>query len=99
MTERAGTGPIDCLPATLREAGFSTTYLQAAPLPFMMKDQFMAQAGFDRVLGDDWFTTAHNRNHWGVDDRTRSERQWPAGGLGPVARSAAEQVRQSGPRQ
>ena len=70
MTERAGTGPIDCLPAALREAGFSTTYLQAAPLPFMMKDQFMPQAGFDRVLGDDWFTTAYNRNHWGVDDRT-----------------------------
>ena len=70
MTERAGTGPIDCLPTAMREAGFSTTYLQAAPLPFMMKDQFMVQAGFDRVLGDDWFTTAHNRNHWGVDDRT-----------------------------
>ena len=70
MTERAGTGPIDCLPAAMREAGFSTTYLQAAPLPFMMKDQFMPQAGFDRVLGDEWFTSAYNRNHWGVDDRT-----------------------------
>jgi hypothetical protein len=70
MTERAGRGPIDCLPAALHEAGFSTTYLQAAPLAFMMKDQFMAQAGFERVLGDDWFTSAINRNHWGVDDRT-----------------------------
>ena len=70
MTVLVGQGPIDCLPAALRDAGYSTSYLQAAPLPFMMKDQFMPQAGFDRVLGDSWFDEAYNRNHWGVDDRT-----------------------------
>lgn len=70
MTALVGKGPIDCLPAALRDAGYSTNYLQAAPLPFMMKDQFMPQTGFERVLGDDWFDEAYNRNHWGVDDRT-----------------------------
>jgi arylsulfatase A-like enzyme len=69
MTELAGGERLECLPATLSNAGYSTAYLQAAPLPFMMKDQFMPRAGFDRVLGDAWFTHAYNRNHWGVDDR------------------------------
>ena len=73
MTELTGQGPIDCLPSALRAAGFSTTYLQAAPLPFMMKDQFMVQAGFDRVFGNGWFSHAYGRNHWGVDDRTLFE--------------------------
>jgi phosphoglycerol transferase MdoB-like AlkP superfamily enzyme len=70
MTELVGMGPLGCLPSTMREAGFSTVYLQAAPLPFMMKDQFMPQAGFEQVYGDTWFKNAHNRNHWGVDDRS-----------------------------
>jgi len=70
MSVLAGAGPVDCLPAMLRDAGYRTVYLQASPLPFMMKDQFMGQAGFDRVLGNSSFPAAHNRNHWGVDDRT-----------------------------
>jgi hypothetical protein len=73
MSLLAGAGPVDCLPAILRDAGFRTVYLQASPLPFMMKDQFMAQAGFDRVLGNSSFPVARNRNHWGVDDRTLFE--------------------------
>ena len=74
MTELVGRGPLDCLPAVMREAGFQTVYLQAAPLPFMMKDQFMPQAGFEQVHGDAWFEHAYNRNHWGVDDRSFFER-------------------------
>jgi arylsulfatase A-like enzyme len=69
MTELSGGENLECLPATLSDACFSTAYLQAAPLPFMLKDQFMPRAGFERVLGDAWFTHAYNRNHWGVDDR------------------------------
>ena len=70
MSELVGQGPLDCLPSILRDAGFSTHYIQAAPMAFMMKDQFMPQAGFDEVLGDAWFKRSYNRNHWGVDDRT-----------------------------
>lgn len=69
MSQLAGKGPLECLPAILRDAGFSTHYLQAAPIAFMMKDQFMPQAGFEEVRGDAWFKKAYNRNHWGVDDR------------------------------
>jgi len=69
MTELVGRGPLDCLPRLMSEAGYSTVYLQAAPMPFMLKDQFMPQAGFEQVHGDDWFRNSYNRNHWGVDDR------------------------------
>jgi hypothetical protein len=69
MTELAGMGELACLPARLREQGYATVYLQAAPLPFMLKDQFMAQAGFTAVHGDDWFESSYGRNHWGNDDR------------------------------
>ncbi len=79
MSELAGTGPIECLPRVLSRSGFSTVYLQAAPLPFMLKDQFMAQSGFDRVLGNAWFESARYRNHWGIDDQTLFE-----GGLGVI---------------
>jgi hypothetical protein len=70
MTELVGKGALGCLPAAMRDAGYATVYLQAAPLPFMMKDQFMPQAGFEEVHGDNWFQRAYNRNHWGVDDRS-----------------------------
>jgi hypothetical protein len=69
MTELAGGKSLECLPATMSKAGFSTVYLQAAPLPFMMKDQFMPRAGYQQVYGDTWFQRSYNRNHWGVDDR------------------------------
>jgi hypothetical protein len=69
MTELTGMGDLPCLPARLADRGYATVYLQAAPLPFMLKDQFMAQAGFRRVLGDEWFDTSYSRNHWGNDDR------------------------------
>jgi Sulfatase len=68
MTELVGAGPLDCLPAVLRNVGYATVYLQAAPMPFMLKDQFMPQAGFATAAGDTFFDHAYGRNHWGVDD-------------------------------
>jgi hypothetical protein len=59
-----------CLPAALAEAGYSTVYLQAAPMTFMLKDRFMPKIGFQRSVGDAYFENAYSRNKWGVDDRT-----------------------------
>ena len=59
-----------CLPAQLRQAGFSTHYLQGAGLRFMAKDRIMPHIGFDSVHGQEWFS---NDNYlefpWGKDDR------------------------------
>ncbi|MDR9440944.1 MAG: LTA synthase family protein, partial [Halomonas sp.] len=77
------TGPAspECLPGALREAGYHSVYLQAAPLSFMMKDSFMAKAGFDEVKGNDALAHAYQRNGWGVDDKAFLEQ-----GLQEVAR-------------
>lgn len=69
MSELSDSGPENCLPLALNESGFATVYLQAAPLAFMMKDQFMPRAGFEEVHGNHWFRQSYNRNHWGIDDR------------------------------
>ncbi|WP_460415360.1 LTA synthase family protein [Pseudomonas sp. microsymbiont 2] len=59
-----------CLPAQLRQAGFTTHYLQGAGLRFMAKDRIMPHIGFDSVHGLEWFG---NDNYlefpWGKDDR------------------------------
>ncbi|MFA7895714.1 LTA synthase family protein [Pseudomonas putida] len=59
-----------CLPAQLRQAGFTTHYLQGAGLRFMAKDRIMPHVGFESVHGVEWF---NNRNYldfpWGKDDR------------------------------
>jgi arylsulfatase A-like enzyme len=68
MTELIGAGQLDCLPEILREFGYITAYVQAAPMSYMLKDQFMPQAGFERTVGDSSFEHSYNRNHWGVDD-------------------------------
>ena len=59
-----------CLPEVLRSEGYRTVYLQAAPLAFMLKDQFMPRAGFEEIYGYDWFKGGYARSAWGVDDRT-----------------------------
>jgi len=59
-----------CLPRVLDEAGYRTTFLQAAPLAFMLKDQFMPLAGFANVVGHDWFERGYENSVWGVDDRS-----------------------------
>ena len=58
-----------CLPEVLRAAGYATTYIQSAPLGFMMKDQFMKKAGFEELIGDAWFGQSYARTDWGVDDK------------------------------
>jgi len=68
MTEQAEGSRRDCLPRVLREAGYATLYAQAAPLAFMHKGSFMAQAGFETVRGDAFFGYANVRTKWGVDD-------------------------------
>ncbi len=69
MTELVGRDRLECLPMLLRDRGYATIYLQAAPMSFMMKDQFMPIAGYDVAIGDTFFSSAYRRNHWGVDDR------------------------------
>jgi phosphoglycerol transferase MdoB-like AlkP superfamily enzyme len=69
MTVAAGGGWQKCLPEILREAGYRTAYLQAAPLAFMLKDRFMPAIGFEEVYGHDWFQEHYVRAKWGVDDR------------------------------
>jgi phosphoglycerol transferase MdoB-like AlkP superfamily enzyme len=63
-----------CLPQILRDAGYQTAFVQAAPLGFMLKGQFMPRAGFERVRGREWFEHSYARNVWGVDDRAFFER-------------------------
>lgn len=61
----------DCLPAQLRQHGFSTHFLQGAGLRFMAKDRIMPHIGFDTTLGMEWFTQpAYLEFPWGKDDKT-----------------------------
>nr|WP_189684743.1 LTA synthase family protein [Pseudomonas taiwanensis] len=59
-----------CLPAQLRQAGFTTHYLQGAGLRFMAKDRIMPHIGFDSVNGQEWFRNGNYLEFpWGKDDR------------------------------
>lgn len=69
MTEQTYGLAHRCLPAVFRDAGFATVYIQAAPLGFMLKDQFMPKAGFQELIGEPWFEHAYARTDWGVDDK------------------------------
>ncbi len=69
MTEYARDGGEACLPNVLADAGYTTVYLQPAPLSFMLKDQFMAKAGYADVRGHDFFGKGYARSSWGIDDR------------------------------
>ncbi|MHA6493975.1 LTA synthase family protein [Pseudomonas borbori] len=63
-----------CLPAQLRENGFSTHYLQGAGLRFMAKDQIMPRMGFDKTLGRSWFKNKpYLEFPWGMDDKAYFE--------------------------
>lgn len=60
-----------CLPAQLRQHGFSTHFLQGAGLRFMAKDRIMPHIGFDTTLGMEWFTRpAYLEFPWGRDDKS-----------------------------
>ncbi len=59
-----------CLPAQLRQHGFSTHYLQGAGLRFMAKDKIMPHIGFDATHGLEWFTNSNYLEFpWGKDDK------------------------------
>jgi arylsulfatase A-like enzyme len=58
------------LPAFLASHGFETTYLQAAPLPYMLKDAFMKRAGFQKIYGTEWFNYHYALGFWGIDDKS-----------------------------
>lgn len=70
MTQVAMVGGRVCLPQLLQRAGYRTVFLQAAPLAFMIKDQFAAKAGYDQAYGRTHFDTARAAAHnkWGIDD-------------------------------
>jgi arylsulfatase A-like enzyme len=61
--------PPHCLPQALKDQGYHTAYLQAAPLVFMEKGRFMPRIGFEEVEGAADLNFAYHRNSWGVDDR------------------------------
>jgi hypothetical protein len=65
--DRAARRP--CLPEILARKGYKTAYLQAAELSYMSKDRFMPEAGFQQVLGKEYFRYQHVPFHWGPDDR------------------------------
>ncbi len=69
MSDAAKSGWQTCLPQILEDAGYATAYLQAAPLAFMLKDQFMPSIGFRQVHGREWFDRAYAQGPWGLDDR------------------------------
>ena len=60
--------PHRCLPQVMRDLGYTTVYLQAAPLSYNRKGVFMPKAGFERSFGVAWFEDAPYRSFWGVDD-------------------------------
>jgi phosphoglycerol transferase MdoB-like AlkP superfamily enzyme len=66
-------GHDECLPSYLSRNGYTTHYIQSAPLAFMGKDRFMDYAGFDFVAGENMFDDAYMWRGWGVDDRTLFE--------------------------
>jgi uncharacterized membrane protein (Fun14 family) len=59
-----------CLPEVLGGLGYTTAYLQAATMPFMLKDKFMKRIGFAEQVGAEGFPSAYASNAWGVDDHT-----------------------------
>ena len=69
MTEALSHDSVPCLPNVLRDVGYETVYLQAAPLGFMSKDKFMPKAGFAHVHGVEWFKPPYAAGPWGVGDK------------------------------
>ncbi len=61
------------LAQTMRDIGYRTVYLQAAGLSYMSKDRFMPEAGFEDVLGKDFFDYSHVAFRWGPDDKAYFE--------------------------
>jgi hypothetical protein len=62
--------PITPIPARLRDAGYQTLFIQAAPLDFMRKDLFAEKAGFSDIQGYRKIAGGLAQSSWGVDDHT-----------------------------
>jgi glycerophosphoryl diester phosphodiesterase len=58
-----------CLPGALADAGFQTSYLQAARLAYMGKDVFMPAIGFKDVRGEESLPLRYADSGWGPDDK------------------------------
>ncbi len=58
-----------CLPQLLAEAGYQTTFIQAADLSYMSKDRFMPAIGFQQVQGRSEFEYSYVDHPWGPDDK------------------------------
>lgn len=58
-----------CLPGALAQAGYYSSYLQAAPLAYMGKDVFMPAIGFSQVLGEESLPLRYADVGWGPDDK------------------------------
>jgi hypothetical protein len=77
MSQYASGGKMACLPQAMAAIGYETVYLQAAPLAFMMKDQFMSRIGFARIHGEEWFERAYLRQAEQMVERLeRGDRPW-----------------------
>ncbi len=59
-----------CFPEILRENGYSTVFMQGAPLGYMRKDRFAEKAGFSEIVGASGYPVFRARSNWGVDDET-----------------------------
>jgi hypothetical protein len=59
-----------CFPEILRENGYSTVFMQGAPLGYMRKDRFAEKAGFSEIVGASGYPAFRARSKWGVDDET-----------------------------
>ncbi|MBF0431203.1 MAG: LTA synthase family protein [Fibrobacteria bacterium] len=70
MTEYISFPNRETLPRFLSKRGYRTVYMQASPLPYMLKDIFMKKAGFDEIYGRDWFKYHYSTRYWGVDDKS-----------------------------
>lgn len=58
---------VSMLPQELKARGYQTAFIQAAPLDYMSKDQFMSTAGFDTIIGSEGFQSSIPFG-WGIDD-------------------------------
>ncbi|MDF2924888.1 MAG: hypothetical protein K0R57_3802 [Paenibacillaceae bacterium] len=58
---------VSMLPQELKARGYQTAFIQAAPLDYMSKDQFMSTAGFDTIIGSEGFQSSISFG-WGIDD-------------------------------
>ena len=68
-------GGLPGLPATLRQAGYSTCYLYGGDPSFMNKGRYLRAAGYDSVMGiEDIGVDARERDNWGANDSIAFER-------------------------